>query len=478
MSRLATLTLHEVERPALGRAALSSAFASLKKPYALGPHPLLDRQQARESNARSYPRRLPIALRRGQGLYVEDVGGHVFMDCLAGAGTLALGHNHPVVIEAIQRVLRDEVPLHTLDLTTPIKDEFMETLLGLLPPHFAADARIQFCGPTGADAIEAALKLAKIATGRQTILCFQGAYHGMTHGTMNLMGNLGPKTATAAAVHGAQFLPFPYLFRSPFALDAQTTVTSCLNLVETVLTDPEGGVPAPAALITEIVQGEGGVIPAPDEWVRGIREITRRNDVPLIIDEVQTGFGRTGKMFAFEHAAIEPDILVLSKALGGSLPLSVLVYRSRLDQWKPGAHAGTFRGNQLAMAAGTATMRFIAHENLCGHAEAMGERLRSHLLELQHRFPFIGDVRGRGLMLGVEFVHPDRRRNPLGHLEAAPALAALAQRKCLELGLILELGGRHSSVLRLLPPLIITAAEVDAVAGIVAAAAGMVARQA
>ena len=175
--------------------SLEDRFTVSDRPYSLGSNPLLDRQNHRESNARTYPRRLPIALKRASGIYVEDVEGRVFLDCLSGAGTLALGHNHPVVVNAIRKVLRDEVPLHTLDFTTPIKDEFVETLFGLLPPDFAADARIQFCGPTGADAIEAALKIAKIATGRQTILSFHGAYHGMTQGTLNLMGNLGPKTA-------------------------------------------------------------------------------------------------------------------------------------------------------------------------------------------------------------------------------------------------------------------------------------------
>lgn len=442
---------------------------ALRQPYEFTSNPLLERQNERESNARSYPRRLPIALKRGRGIYVEDVEGRVFIDCLAGAGTLALGHNHPVVVQAIQQVLRDGVPLHTLDLTTPVKDEFVETLFNMLPAEFARDARIQFCGPTGADAIEAALKLTKIATGRQTILSFHGAYHGMTQGTLNLMGNLGPKSALGGLVSGVQFLPYPYEYRSPFGLDSNATVAASLHYIESMLADPESGVPTPAGIVMEIVQGEGGVIAAPDAWTRGVRAISRRAGVPLLIDEVQTGFGRTGKMFAFEHSGITPDVLILSKAIGGSLPLSVVVYRGELDQWKPGTHAGTFRGNQLAMAAGSATLKYIRAEGLAERAEQMGKRLMAHLRQLQKAYPCIGDVRGRGLMIGAEIVDADQARNTLGEPAAAPALASRLQQACLQRGLILELGGRHGSVVRLLPPLIVTEQDIDHIAEIIAA---------
>ena len=194
--------------------------------------------------------------------------------------------------------------------------------------------------------------------------------------------------------------------------------------------------------------------------------------MPLILDEIQSGFGRTGRMMAFEHAGIEPDVLVLSKAIGGSLPLAVVVYREELDSWRPGAHAGTFRGNQMAMAAGSATLRFIREEGLPEHAAAVGERLAGHLRELQRRWPQIGDVRGRGLMLGVELVDPDGTPDRQGHPPADPELAARLQCQCLRRGLILELGGRRGAVVRFLPPLIITAAEIDEVARIFAAAIG------
>ncbi|PYB84452.1 MULTISPECIES: aspartate aminotransferase family protein [Pseudomonas] len=433
--------------------------------YEFEDSPLLLRQQQQESNARSYPRRIPLALKRARGLYVEDVEGRQFIDCLAGAGTLALGHNHPVVIDAIQRVLADELPLHTLDLTTPVKDQFVQDLFGLLPEGLRGEAKIQFCGPTGTDAVEAALKLVRTVTGRSTVLAFQGAYHGMTQGALSLMGSLGPKKPLGALLNnGVQFLPYPYDYRCPFGLGGEAGVRANLHYLENLLNDPEAGVALPAAVIVEVVQGEGGVIPADIEWLRGLRRITEQAGVALIVDEIQSGFARTGKMFAFEHAGIVPDVVTLSKAIGGSLPLAVMVYRDWLDQWSPGAHAGTFRGNQMAMAAGSAVMKYLVEHRLCEHAEAMGQRLRGHLHRLQQDYPQLGDIRGRGLMLGVELVDPAGKRDAQGHPPACRSLAPRVQRECLRRGLILELGGRHGAVVRFLPPLIISAEQIDEVA--------------
>lgn len=420
--------------------------------------PLLERQAARESNARSYPRRIPLALKEGHGIYVQDSRGQLFMDCLAGAGTLALGHNHPCTVAAMRATLDSGVPLHTLDLTTPVKDRFVETLFQALPPAFA-QARIQFCGPTGADAIEAAIKLAKIATGRKGVFCFSGGYHGMTHGALSLMGNLGPKQLPGSLMPDVQVLPYPYDYRCPFSLGGEAGVDAGLSYLEQLLSDPESGVPLPAAVVVEVVQGEGGVIPAPTRWLQGLRKLTQAHGVVLIIDEVQSGIGRTGRMFAFEHADITPDVVVISKAVGGGLPLAVVVYQPELDLWKPGSHAGTFRGNQLAMAAGTAALNFIEEQGLVANAERMGDYLMTRLRQLQRDFPCIGDVRGRGLMVGIEIVStaPGQGRVPAGD----GVLAKAIQHNCLREGVILELGGRHGAVVRFLPPLTIGVAEVD-----------------
>jgi diaminobutyrate-2-oxoglutarate transaminase len=445
------------------------------KPHSVGEererNPYLRRQAARESNARSYPRRLPLALRKAKGIYVQDTDDRTYIDCLAGAGALTLGHNHPVVVDAIQQLLQEGVPFQTLDLTTPVKDRFVDALFGALPKAFAEDARIQFCGPAGADAVEAAVKLVKTATGRRTILSFHGAYHGMTHGGLALTGHLGPKAAISGLMPDVQFLPYPYDYRCPFGVGGEEGHRLSSTYIERLLDDPNSGVLWPAGVILEVVQGEGGVIPSPDDWLRDIRRITKDRNIPLIIDEIQTGLGRTGSLFAFERAGIIPDAVVLSKAIGGGLPLSVVVYRAELDQWQPGAHAGTFRGNQMAMAAGAATIEFVRTHRLDQHAQIMGERLLSHLREAQASLRSFGDVRGRGLMIGVEIIDTDGRPDSGGAYPAAPELARKIQSHALNRGLILELGGRNGSVVRFLSPLIVTGEEVDKIASIFCEAA-------
>ncbi|MFI6936380.1 diaminobutyrate--2-oxoglutarate transaminase family protein [Streptomyces sp. NPDC050287] len=439
---------------------------------------ILKRQAARESAARTYARALPIVPVRARGLTIEGADGRRYLDCLSGAGTLALGHNHPVVLEAIRKVLDSGAPLHALDLATPVKDAFTTELFRTLPPGLADRARVQFCGPAGTDAVEAAFKLVRTATGRNGLLAFTGAYHGMTAGAFEASGD--------AFDMRVAHLPFPQDYRCPFGVGGTRGAELAARWTESVLDDPKSGVPLPAGMILEPVQGEGGVLPAPDEWMRRMRLITAARSIPLIADEVQTGVGRTGAFWAVEHSGVTPDVMVLSKAIGGSLPLAVVVYRDDLDVWEPGAHAGTFRGNQLAMAAGTATLAYVRENRLAERAATLGSRLLTQLSELARRFPVIGEVRGRGLMIGVEMVRegegrtgaerggdiqgagdltgrdkaPEHARAPR---PAAPELAAAVQQECLRRGLIVELGGRHASVVRLLPPLTISDEQAAAV---------------
>lgn len=425
----------------------------------------LSRQAKFESNARTYPRKLPLAIKRAHGIHLVDVNGTSYLDCLAGAGTLALGHNHPVVVAAVQRHLAEGAPLHTLDFTTPAKDEFVEALFATLPEPLRSRGRIQFCGPSGSDAIEAALKLTKIATGRRSILAFSGGYHGQTHGSLAMMGNLGPKANLPGLMADVHFLPFPHGTRCPLGCDRCDGEHSA-GYVERLLRDPESGIAPPAAMVMEVVQGEGGSIPAPDNWLRRMRRLTEELGIPLVIDEVQTGWGRTGTLYAFERAGVVPDVLVLSKAIGGSLPLAVIVYREELDKWPPGAHTGTFRGNQLAMVAGRETLRYILDQDLPAHAAAMGRLLMERLTGLQTRHPFVGEVRGRGLMVGVEVIDP-ATTGPDGHAAYDGARARALQQACFERGVIVETGGRHGAVLRFLPPLVVTQHDVEQIAGIV-----------
>lgn len=425
----------------------------------------LDRQEAIESNARTYPRRLPLALKSARGMIVRDVEGRDYIDCLAGAGALALGHNHPVVVGAIRDALSDEIPFQTLDLPTPFKERFIDELFDSLPTAFHENFKIQFCGPSGADAIEAALKLVKTATGRRGIVAFHGAYHGMTHGALSVSGESVPKKALSGLSAEVQFLPFPSNYRCPFGIGGDFGAELCARYVETVLDDPNSGVLLPAGMIVEVVQGEGGVNPAPDDWLRKMRAMTKRRGIPLIIDEVQTGLGRTGHLYAIESAGIIPDVIVLSKAIGGGLPLSVIIYHRDLDDWKPGAHAGTFRGNQLAFAAGAATIRYVRENQFDRRAADVGQRLRTALEQIAVQADCVGDVRGRGLMIGVEIVERDiEDPEDAGAPAASPILARKIQLECLRRGLIVELGGRHGAVVRFLPPLIASTREIDAVA--------------
>jgi diaminobutyrate-2-oxoglutarate transaminase len=417
---------------------------------------------SRESNARTYARNIQRIFTHGALAQVQDSDGRYYIDCLACAGALPLGHNHPFVQERVIEFLQSGQLQQALDLATPAKFHFMSELFAALPADFASQAKLQFCGPTGADAVEAALKLFKTATGRRPVLVFQGAYHGMSHGTLGMMGNLAPKQAISGVPAEIQFLPYPYTYRSPFGAQVDTLETERLSLafLESVLGDPESGVCKPAMVLLEAIQGEGGCIPASANWLRQVREITQRHQVPLVIDEIQTGIGRSGDMFAFEHAGITPDAILLSKAIGGGYPLSLLVYLEKYDQWKPGAHAGTFRGNQIALVSGAATLEFIRREHMLEHVREVGELLRQGLLELEDSFPCIGDVRGRGLMLGMELIEPNATPDALGHPPAAGALACAVKKSCLDEGLIIESGGRQGAVLRFLAPLVITRDEV------------------
>jgi diaminobutyrate-2-oxoglutarate transaminase len=413
----------------------------------------LERQAQSESNARSYPRKLPFALSQAKGIYLKDVDGQVYYDCLSGAGALALGHNHAVVQEAIMKQLSKNLPMLTLDITTPVKEEFVNEILKCFPKEFAENAKIQFCGPSGADAVEAAIKLVKHATGRRGMMAFQGGYHGMTHGALSLMGNLGAKKNISGLMADVTMLPYPYLYRLPITGMSDEDGKYCSEYIENLLTDDESGVLKPAGIIIEALQGEGGKIPAPIKFLKELRRITQEQDIPLIFDEIQSGFGRTGKMFAFEHANIIPDIVVLSKALGGSLPMAVVVYNKKYDVWGPGSHAGTFRGNQLGMATGTATMRYIRENNLLENVIKMGELFVEELANIQNATNCIGDIRGKGLMIGVEIVNPNSGVLQHGKPERFEKLARKIQYECFCRGLVVEIGGRQSSVIRLMPPL-------------------------
>ena len=420
----------------------------------------IDRQSVFESSARSYPRKFPIALAKAKGCWVEDVEGKRYLDFLNGAGTLALGHNNDEVNQAMIDLIQSGAPLHALDIMTPTKEMFLENLFAILPPEFAERAKVQFCSPSGTDATDAAIKLCKTATGRGTVIAFSGGYHGMGHGPMALTGNCTAKNKVQNIMPGVQFMPYPYSYRCHMGIGGEAGTRACIAYLERLLKDPESGVTKPAAIILEPIQGEGGVVPAPVEFLQAVRRITRELGIPMICDEIQCGMGRTGKVFAFEHAGIVPDVILISKAIGGTQPMAVVVYDKDLDVWGPGAHAGTFRGNQLAMVAGTVVLKKLQDPAFLADVARKGKILEEGLLKLKDEVSIIGDVRGKGLMLGIEFIDPNGPKDIMGHPVPGGEVALKVQRRCLENGLIMEKGGRNGSVMRCLCALNITDDEI------------------
>ena len=419
------------------------------------------RQDSTESNARSYPRKFPFAISKAKGSWVEDVEGNKYLDFLCGAGTLALGHNDPEVNQAMIDLLASDAPLHTLDLTTPVKDEFVHTLLGLLPKELQDNAKVQFCSPSGTDATDAAIKLCKTATGRSAVIAFHGAYHGMGQGALSLTGNLNAKTKVQSLVPDVHFMPYPYSYRCPFGLGGDAGTDAACEYFERMLKDPESGITKPAAVILEPIQGEGGVIPAPVKFLQTVRRVTKELGIPMIVDEIQCGIGRSGKFFAFEYADIVPDVILVSKAIGGSQPLAVVVYNKELDKWNPGAHAGTFRGNQLAMRAGTALIKRVSQPEFLNEVVEKGTYMRDRLLELKKKVSIIGDIREKGLMMGVEFVNPNATPDKLGSLPGSGEIATEVQRKCFEKRLVMERGGRNGAVMQCLCALNVTRDDIN-----------------
>ncbi|MDT7564709.1 MAG: hypothetical protein QOG76_3333, partial [Pseudonocardiales bacterium] len=397
-------------------------------------------------------RHFPFAVADAAGSFIRDLDGNVFIDFLAGAGVLSFGHNHPELV----RVAAEQMGVftHGLDMPSPVKDAFTEAQLSMLPVGMRDRMKIQFCGPTGANAVDAAIKLAKTATGRGDIVAFQGGFHGSSHVGMALTGNLSQKGPIANGMPGVHFFPFASGGSCPAGADPVSWDANCAAFLEYALTDPNGGIPLPAAVIMEMVQGEGGVNPATREFVQRVRRLTRELGVVLIVDEVQTGCGRTGSWFAFEQYDIEPDVVVASKALSGmGLPVAIILYGRELDVWKPGAHSGTFRGNQLAFAAGVKAVEMFRRDDILGNVRARGEQVVSRLARLGDN-PDVVEVRGRGLMWGIELAPPTDGRS-------VTELAEEVQARALRHGLIVELGGRDDRVVRMLPPLNVTEEVLD-----------------
>ncbi|MEA3422019.1 MAG: aspartate aminotransferase family protein [Acidobacteriota bacterium] len=406
----------------------------------------LEYQFSHEGSAVSYPRGMPMAVRCARGATVEDVDGNKYIDFFGGAGVMNVGHSNPEVIEAASSQIANLT--HSLDFPNPARRSMVEILHSLLPAELN---RVFFGGPTGSDAVEAAMKLAKYNTGRYPMIAFEGSYHGMSAGALSLSSGLGFKEDFLPMLPEVHFIPYAYCYRCPFGKEPETCNLDCAQYLEHILEDPHSGVGKPAAVIVEAIQGEGGSIVPPEKFIPKIREICDKHEILMIIDEIQAGLCRTGKMFAFEHSKVLPDIITLSKGLGGvGFPISCIAYKEGLDTWPAGKHIGTFRGNVVAYAAGSAALNFMVENNLAEHTINLGGLMLSWLKEIEKDSKIIGEARGKGLMLGVELVRDKETKEP------APELASMVRTYCHRNGLLIEIGGHYFNVVRFLPPLVIT----------------------
>ena len=427
---------------------LSFTDAPLIKVTPPGPRSkeYLDHQSRRESSAVSYPKGMPMAFRRAKGATVEDVDGNIYIDFFAGAGVMAVGHSNPEVIEAIQKQLVELT--HVLDFPNPSRRALVEALIEILPRGLS---RVFFGGPTGSDAVETAVKLAKYNTGRYPMIAFQGSYHGMTAGALSLCSGLSFKEDFLPLIPEVHFIPYAYCYRCPFSKQPESCNIDCANYLDFILDDPHSGVGKPAAVIIEAIQGEGGSIVPPEKFLPRIREICDEHDVLMIDDEIQAGFCRTGAMFACNHTGVIPDIMTMSKPLGGlGLPISAIAYKEELNTFPKGKHIGTFRGNVVACAGGVAALGFMIRNELSEYSLKLGELMLSMLKEIEKDSRIVGEARGKGLMLGIEFVKDKATKEP------APELATSVRTLCHRRGLLIEIGGHYSNVARFLPPLILT----------------------
>jgi 4-aminobutyrate aminotransferase len=400
--------------------------------------------------APAYGRVYPLVVEQGHGCAVEDVDGNLYLDFMAGIAVASTGHAHPKVIEAIEQQARKLLHICGSDFYYEPMVTLVEKLSGLAPGPWAKKV---FLTNSGTEAIEAAFKLARFATKRKHVIAFLGAFHGRTMGSLSL-------TASRAS-HRAQFsplvpevhhVPFGNCHPCPYHLEHGTCGIECVNYLEKVLFRYEVAPEEVAAIFVEPIQGEGGYIVPPDEFLPVLQDLCRRYGILLVVDEIQSGFGRTGRMFACEHWGVEPDILCVAKGIASGMPLGAMIAREEISTWTRGTHGSTFGGNPVACAAALATLEII-EQGLVKNAAAQGDYLKKQLMELKDKHPTIGDVRGLGLMIGVEFQRADPSRAP------DPKLRDQVMQKCFESGLLLL--GCGESTLRMCPPLIVNGAEID-----------------
>ena len=388
-----------------------------------------------------------IVIDHAEGIYVYGKDGKQYVDFTSGIGVTNTGHCHPKVVEAIReqagKVLHAQANIYYHEPMLELVEQLQTVVPSSLDTFFFSNS--------GAEAVEASIKLARHATKRSNIIVFNGSFHGRTVGTMSLTtSSTIYRVGYQPLMPGVFVAPFPYSYY--YGWDEDTTIDFCLKEIKHLLatqTAPK----ETAAMIIESVLGEGGYVPPPARFMKGLRELCDQHGILLISDEVQSGFGRTGMMFGFEHVDIVPDIMVMAKGLASGMPLSGIASRRALmDQWEPGTHGGTYGGNALSCAAGVATIKVMKEEKLVENSASMGDRLKSGLEEIQPRYKTIGDVRGLGLMVGVEFK---------GGEDKGKSTALAVQKACLDDNLLLLTCGPYGNVIRWIPPLVVNEGQLD-----------------
>ncbi len=398
----------------------------------------------------SYTRSYPLVAKRGRGVMVEDVDGNEFLDFSAGIAVVSTGHCHPDVVAAIQKQAGELIHMSGTDFYYESMTTLAERLSKVAPmkgPH-----RFYY-GNSGTEAIEAALKLARYHTKRQGIIAFYGAFHGRTMGALSLTASKPQQRRRfAPLVPGVTHVPYPNVYRRPEGCDARQYAVDCARFIEeklfkTILPPEEV-----AAIFVEAIQGEGGYIVAPTEFMQELRRICDQHGILLVVDEVQSGSGRTGKWWSVQHTGVEPDIITVAKGIASGMPLGVTITRSEIMDWVPGSHASTFGGNPVSIAAALATMNVLEREAITNAAQ-VGEYMMQRMKPWVEKHPLVGDVRGRGLMIGVEITRDKKAKTPASDLRDKIVESAF------ERG-VLFLGAGESSV-RLSPPLIVSREQAD-----------------
>jgi 4-aminobutyrate aminotransferase / (S)-3-amino-2-methylpropionate transaminase / 5-aminovalerate transaminase len=393
----------------------------------------------------------PVVVERAEGARVWDADGTEFIDCFAGIAVVNAGHRHPHVIAAVREQLDKVVHAATYIYHVPVVAEAAERVAEIAPGRLSKT----FFGNSGAEGIETAMRLAKAFTGRSEFITLTHSFHGRSNGTLSVTGNMARKTRGGPYLPGVAFAPAPYVYRNPFGTDDPDVVAArCAEMVEwAVLYQSSGDV---AAFIAEPVMGEGGILIPPASYFGRVKEVLDRYGILFIADEVQSGFGRTGRFFAIEHYGVEPDIMVMAKGIADGFPLSATVARPDIaDALRPGEHLSTFGGNPVSCAAAIANIDVMLDERLSEESARKGERVVSRLHEMAERHTLIGDVRGIGLMIGVELVTDRASKEP------AKAEAGQVRRFCREAGVLVGVGGQAGNVVRFQPPLVIDDADLD-----------------